>query len=121
MKTSNEIAEALRDAATAGDDVYSWEFEPESIQVESLSIWRGNVSDLALGGDLDITSIDGEKIRDVVIVNKEVFDEALEALEKLAGPDPILYVHMGALTQQLNNLREALGIPKLVREAPADE
>lgn len=121
MKTSIEIAEALRDAATAGGDVYSWEFDSTSLSIESMEISRGRVSDITLESDIEITNIDGERLRDVVIVNKAVFDEALDALEKLAGPDPILYVHMGALTQQLNNLRESLGIAKLVREAPADE
>jgi hypothetical protein len=115
MENLNDIAEALRDAATAGGDVYSWEFDADSLTIESLEINRGRVSDITLENDIDITHVDGERLRDVVIVNKEVFDQALEALDKLtSAPDPEVLGKISELGFALNQLRKNVGMPTLV-------
>lgn len=107
MKTVFDIAEALRDAATAGGDVYSWEFDSTSLSIESMEISRGRVSDITLESDIDITHVDGERLRDVVIVNKEVFDMALESLDKLTtGPDPELVARIDRMAIELDQLAQ---------------
>jgi hypothetical protein len=115
MENLHDIAEALRDAATAGGDVYSWEFDADSLTIESLEINRGRVSDITLEDDIEITRIDGENLRDVVIVNKEVFDQALAALDKLtSAPDPEVLGKISELGFALNQLRKKVGMPTLV-------
>jgi len=115
MENLNDIAEALRDAATAGGDVYSWEFDADSLRIESLEINRGRVSDITLEDEIEITRVDGENLRDVVIVNKEVFDKALEALDKLtSAPDPEVLGKISELGFALNQLRKNMGMPTLV-------
>jgi hypothetical protein len=117
MENLHDIAEALRDAATAGSDIYSWEFDADSLTIESLEINRGRVSDITLENDIDITHVDGERLGDVVIVNKEVFDKALEALDKLtSAPDPEVLAKVNQLGADLNQLRALIGLGALIKQ-----
>lgn len=113
MKDPKEIAEELRNAATAGGDVYNWEFDSESLEIESLEISRGRVSEISLGSEIDITHVDGEHLRDVVIVNKEVFDQALEALDDLSPGDQVKE-KIESLTAEINQVRALVGLRQLV-------
>ena len=117
MENLHDIAEALRDAATAGGDVYSWEFDADSLRIESLEISRGRVSDITLEDDIEITRVDGESLRDVVIVNKQVFDQALAALDKLtSAPDPEVLAKVNQLGADLNQLRALVGLGALIKQ-----
>jgi len=74
-----EIADKLRYMATRGDDCIV-DFNAENATVMSFEYDAGFISNLELD-NIELESIDGKYLDDVVVINKDDFDALLQELE----------------------------------------
>ena len=111
---ANHIKNLLIDNATQGDDVMI-NADPGSITLESFSFSHGHVDDLELDTDnIEVIEFDHMAPSEVVMINKEIFDQALEALGDLS-PDVDLVNRVENITRELNQVRALVGLGALIK------
>ena len=74
-----KIADELRYMATRGDDCIV-DFNLDNAELTSFRFDAGYVSDIELE-NIELESIDGKYLDDVVVINKDDFDALLQELE----------------------------------------
>lgn len=75
-----EIADKLRYMASRGDDCIV-DFNLDNAEVTGFRFDAGYISDLELE-NIELESIDGKYLDDIVVINKDDFDALLEQLEE---------------------------------------
>lgn len=75
-----EIADKLRYMASRGDDCIV-DFNLDNAELTSFRFDAGYISDLELE-NIELESIDGKYLDDIVVINKDDFDSLLEQLEE---------------------------------------
>ena len=75
-----EIADKLRYMASRGDDCIV-DFNLDNAEVTAFRFDAGYISDLELE-NIELESIDGKYLDDIVVINKDDFDALLEQLEE---------------------------------------
>ena len=83
-----KIADKLRWMATRGDDCIV-NFSTDDATVMSFNYDSGFISDLELD-NIELESIDGKYLDDIVVINKDDFDALLEQLEEPEANEQIV-------------------------------